>query len=228
MHPGWGRVCAREATEITTALFQPLADTAHRIPCGISMEDKKWEADKEEKYRPFFFFFSILKENFKMQICISLSLTLIHHQSFWSNSNLILSTRMHRGLLPQPQSAHTDMLQDIFQIPPAEPGLKSTHKQENTGYINRFLLKTKLAGRQEVKNSLLHHLWHRLWNTTAYLWSLLFQVIYLKDLSVQPNTGPQQKASRQYKQSVSALSLGLFLPNILIFPFPLSLMGTYW
>lgn len=81
---------------------------------------------------PSFFFHS--ERKLKMQTCISLPLSLIHHQSSFSNSNLILSIRTHRELLPQPQSAHTDMLQDILQIPPAEPCLKSAHKQQNTGY----------------------------------------------------------------------------------------------
>lgn len=73
---------------------------------------------------------------------------------------------MHRGLLPQPQSAHTDMLQDIFQIPPAEPGLKSTHKQQKTGYgccpLEQVLVEDRTRRKARGKKSLLHHLWHRL------------------------------------------------------------------
>lgn len=50
--------------EIISALFQPLADTAHRTDGGISAEDNKkaQESPKEKKYSPLFF--PILKENF--------------------------------------------------------------------------------------------------------------------------------------------------------------------
>lgn len=63
-HPGWGRFSAHDATGILSALFQPLADAAHRTAGGISAADKKkaQESPKEKKYGPFFF--PILKENF--------------------------------------------------------------------------------------------------------------------------------------------------------------------
>lgn len=101
--------------------------------------------------------------------------------------------------------------------------------------INSFLWKTELAGNRfpvekRLKKAPFCFLWHRLWNTAACpFWSLLFQVIYLRHLSVQPNTCPQKKANSAYNDSQHIHSYhSLVLPNIFIFPFPLSFIATHW